>query len=149
MFNSRYIRKKLNKTTYLLLLCIFASNLVLVTACSQSSKPSYEYQEVIELQYDDRYKLLGRQIEVLDSGEPVSYKVGYGVKDEVKDDAVITVTEKQIIASGIGEAYVKLNGVTHKIVVNPAPISLILLAGLSNMRGSEGDASQSIICDSG
>ena len=149
MFNSRYIRKKLNKTTYLLLLCIFASNLVLVTACSQSSKPSYEYQEVIELQYDDRYKLLGRQIEVLDSGEPVSYKVGYGVKDEVKDDAVITVTEKQIIASGIGEAYVKLNGVTHKIVVNPAPISLILLAGQSNMRGSEGDASQSIICESG
>ena len=103
----------------------------------------------ISLQYDDRYKLSSKNIEILDQGTPTSYKVGFGVATKTLDDCVITIENDYLIATGIGEAYIYINNLLHKFCVEPAPISLILLAGQSNMQGSEGNADQSIICPDG
>ena len=103
----------------------------------------------LSMQYDDRYDVAGKTVEIVDAGTPTSYKVGYGVQAETPDESVVTLVGEKIIATGIGTATVKFDGVLHEITVEPAPISLILLIGQSNMRGSEGNPNQSIICPDG
>ena len=104
----------------------------------------------IKLRYDDRYDVTGRTVEILDAGTPTSYQVGYGVaENSVKDTAVVTLSGDKLIATGIGTALVKIDGVTYNVEVTAAPISLLLLAGQSNMQGSEGDENQSIVCPDG
>ncbi|MBR3935691.1 MAG: hypothetical protein IKJ57_03995, partial [Oscillospiraceae bacterium] len=110
-----------------------------------NSKP-----EPISMQYDDRMDISGKTVEIVDAGKPTSYKVGYGVEENaVLDDAVITIDGDKLIATGIGTAKVRIDGVLYEITVEAAPISLLLLIGQSNMRGSEGNANQSIICPEG
>jgi len=106
--------------------------------------------EPLSLRYDDRYDVSGKTVEIVDAGTPTSYKVGYGVAENaVLDDAVVTLSGEKLIATGTGTAKVRIDGVLYEITVEAAPISLILLAGQSNMRGSEGNADQSIVCPEG
>ena len=101
------------------------------------------------MKYDDRYDLTGKTVEIIDAGTPTSYKVGYGVAEGTLDDAVITLDGNQLIATGIGTAKVRMDGKLYEVTVEAAPISLLLLIGQSNMRGSEGNADQSIVCPDG
>ena len=104
----------------------------------------------ISLRYDDHYDVTGKAVEIVDAGTPTSYQVGYGVEENaVRDTAVVTLQGDTLIATGIGTATVKIDGVLHEVTVTAAPISLILLAGQSNMQGSEGDENQSIVCPDG
>ena len=103
----------------------------------------------LSLRYDDRYDVSGKTVEIVDAGKPASYKVGYGVAEGTPDDAVVTLAEDKIIATGIGAAKVRIDGILYEITVEAAPISLLLLIGQSNMQGSEGDANQSIVCPDG
>ena len=103
----------------------------------------------LSLRYDDRYDVTGKTVEIINAGTPTSFKVGYGVAEGTLDDAVITLDGNQLIATGIGTAKVKIDGVLYEIKVEAAPISLLLLIGQSNMRGSEGNADQSIVCPDG
>ena len=105
--------------------------------------------ETLSLRYDDRYDLTGKTVEIIDAGTPTSYKVGYGVAEGTLDDAVITLDGNQLIATGIGTAKVRMDGKLYEVTVEAAPISLLLLIGQSNMRGSEGNADQSIVCPDG
>ena len=110
---------------------------------------SEENAEQLSLRYDDRYDVTGKTVEIIDAGKPTSYKVGYGVAEGTLDDAVITLDGDQLIATGIGAAKVRIDGVLYEMTVEAAPISLLLLIGQSNMRGSEGNANQSIVCPDG
>ena len=102
------------------------------------------------LRYDDHMDMTGRTVEILDAGMPISYQVGYGVEENaVADTAVVTMRGDTLVATGIGTARVKIDGEVHEITVTAAPISLLLLIGQSNMRGSEGNADQSIVCPDG
>ena len=103
----------------------------------------------LSLSYDDRYDVSGKEVEILDAGKPTSYQVGYGVAEGTLDTAVVTLDGDKLIATGIGAAKVKIDGVTYTVTVKAAPISLLLLIGQSNMRGSEGDPNQSIVCPDG
>ena len=103
----------------------------------------------LSLSYDDRYDVSGKEVEIIDAGKPTSYQVGYGVAEGTLDTAVITLDGGKLIATGIGTAKVKIDGVTYTVTVKAAPISLLLLIGQSNMRGSEGDPNQSIVCPDG
>ncbi|MBQ9794955.1 MAG: prolyl oligopeptidase family serine peptidase, partial [Clostridia bacterium] len=103
----------------------------------------------LSLSYDDRYDVTGKEVEIIDAGVPTSYQVGYGVAEGTLDTAVITLDGGKLIATGIGTAKVKIDGVTYTVTVKAAPISLLLLIGQSNMRGSEGDPNQSIVCPDG
>ena len=103
----------------------------------------------LHLRYDDHYDVTGKTVEIIDAGTPTSYKVGYGVADGTPDISVITLDGDTLIATGIGNAEVKIDGKVLDVQVTAAPISLILLAGQSNMRGSEGDPNQSIVCPDG
>jgi hypothetical protein len=76
--------------------------------------------------------------------------VGYGVEENtVFDTAVVTLRDNTLVATGIGKAQVKIDGILYEVTVTAAPISLLLLIGQSNMRGSEGNADQSIVCPDG
>ena len=106
--------------------------------------------ETITLFYDDRYDVTGMDVEIIDAGTPTSYQVGYGVEENtVLDTAVITREGDTLIATGIGTATVKIDGVTYNVTVETAPISLLLGIGQSNMEGNEGEAKQSIACPDG
>ena len=102
------------------------------------------------LRYDDHVDMSGKTVEIIDAGKPTSYQVGYGVEENtVYDTAVVTMEGDTLIATGIGNATVKVDGKEIEVTVTAAPISLLLLIGQSNMRGSEGNANQSIVCPDG
>ena len=104
----------------------------------------------ITMKYDDYMDVVNKSVEIVDAGVPTSYKVGYGISANTqRDEAVITKKGNYLVATGIGTATVKINGIEYRITVEPAKISLLLLAGQSNMRGSEGDATASIVCPNG
>ena len=106
--------------------------------------------ESMSLRYDDHLDMSGKTVEIIDAGTPTSYQVGYGVEENaVLDTAVVTLEGDTLVATGIGTATVKVDGETYEITVTAAPISLLLLIGQSNMRGSEGNAAQSIVCPEG
>ena len=109
-----------------------------------------EVMEPLSLRYDDHYDVTGKTVEIIDAGKPTSYQVGYGVEENaVPDTAVVTLEGDTLVATGIGTAMVKIDGQLYQVTVEAAPISLLLLIGQSNMRGSEGDANQSIVCPDG
>ena len=106
--------------------------------------------EPMSMRYDDHLDMSGKVVEIIDAGTPTSYQVGYGVEENaVPDTAVVTLEGDTLVATGIGTAKVKINGELYEITVTAAPISLLLLIGQSNMRGSEGNADQSIVCPDG
>ena len=103
----------------------------------------------LPLRYDDHYDVTDKTVEIVDAGTPTSYKVGYGVEDGTLDDAVVTLSNSTLIATGIGTAQVRIDGVLYEVEVSAAPISLLLLIGQSNMEGMVGKAEQSIACPNG
>jgi len=104
----------------------------------------------ISMKYDDRLDMTGKTVEILNAGIPVSYQVGYGVEgNTVLDTAVVALNGNSLVATGIGTATLRIDGQLCKVTVTAAPISLFLLIGQSNMRGSEGNADQSIVCPDG
>ena len=102
-----------------------------------------------KLRYDDHIDMTGKIVEILDSGVPTSYKVGYGVEEGTLDDAVIKLDGYTLIATGIGTAKICVDGKIFDITVKPAPISLLLIIGQSNAEGMEGNANQSIANENG
>ncbi len=119
-----------------------------ISGCTVRSLRVWE-DASLPLSYDDRYDVAGKEVEIIDAGVPTSYQVGYGVAEGTLDTAVVTLDGDKLIATGIGTAKVKIDGVTYTVTVKAAPISLLLLIGQSNMRGSEGNAAQSIVCPDG
>ena len=104
----------------------------------------------MSMRYDDHLDTSGKVVEIIDAGTPTSYQVGYGVEEnKFLDTAVVTLKGNTLVATGIGTALVKIDGENYEITVTAAPISLLLLIGQSNMRGSEGNADQSIVCPDG
>lgn len=118
------------------------------------SKPAQPVAPTIQgelsMRYDDRLDMTDKAVRVVIAGKPTSYQVGYGVEEnKVLDTAVVTLTDNVLTATGIGTAVVSIDGVYHEVTVTPAPISMLLLLGQSNMQGAEGNADQSIICPDG
>jgi len=106
--------------------------------------------DTLVLRYDDHVAFTGKTVEIVDAGKPASYQVGYGVAENtVRDTAVVALDGDTLIAVGIGTAKVRVDGQVREVTVEAAPISLLLLVGQSNMRGSEGNAKQSIVCPDG
>ena len=106
--------------------------------------------ELMSLRYDDHYNVTGKTVEIIDAGTPTSYQVGYGVEENaIPDTAVVTLAGDNLVATGIGIAYVHIDGVLYEVTVEAAPISLLLLIGQSNMEGMVGNANQSIACENG
>ncbi|MCR5202905.1 MAG: hypothetical protein K6D02_07460 [Lachnospiraceae bacterium] len=89
----------------------------------------------IELKYDDRYRFENNVKSI--SNKSVSSK---NVKTGETDSSVLSrdsKNKKMVIAKGCGEAEVTLdNNEKITVKVSPAKISLILMAGQSNMEGS-------------
>ncbi len=139
----------------ILILCVL---LMLVVCLSQpcyaqsadSTEPVIDYEnKTITMYYDDRLALSEFNSSVISNkGEPTSYKVGYNVPENVKDDSVIELSGNVLHATGIGTASISLTDGSrtdeYTVFVKKAPLSMFLLIGQSNMRGTSGKASQSI-----
>ena len=69
-----------------------------------------EIMNVISLRYDDYYNVQNMNVEVVDAGTPTSYMVGYGVADGTLDSAVVKHNGKNLVATGIGTATVRIDG---------------------------------------
>ena len=118
--------------------------------CSACGAEDPNAPSAMSMGYDDHMDLTGKMVKIIDAGAPTSYQVGYGVEENaVLDTAVVALKGNTLVATGIGTALVKIDGEAYEITVTAAPISLLLLIGQSNMRGSEGNADQSIICPDG
>ena len=118
--------------------------------CTGCGEADPNAAESLTLRYDDHYDVTGKTVVIIDAGKPTSYQVGYGVEENaVPDTAVVTLKGDTLIATGIGIARVRIDGQLYEVTVEAAPISLLLLIGQSNMRGSEGNADQSIVCPDG
>ena len=136
--------KKINK-----LLCLLAVILCFASVISVGASASVQ-EDVINLKYDDYYSLSDyKTVKVSDKGSPTSYKVGYKVAENTKDDAVFEVVKGKIHATGIGSGKIILDGKEYTVVVEAAPISMFLLIGQSNMYGTEGDATRSVANEDG
>lgn len=122
---------------------------VLFSAVAYTSVSSAKGQ-IIKLRYDDYYNLSEyKAVEITDSGEPESYKVGYGVRKGTKDDAVFEIVDGVLHATGVGEGKITLDETEYTVKVEAAPISMFLLLGQSNMYGSDGESSQSVANENG
>ncbi len=142
------------KKLLLFLLCLsFAAGVVLYQELYVQSSifsVSSKGDKIIEMQYDDYFDGFEyKKIKILNKGNPISYKVGYGVDPEQRDDAVVKLEKGVLHATGVGKALVTIDGVEYTVVVEPASISMFFMIGQSNMYGCEGDAGQSVVNKNG
>ena len=97
--------------------------------------------KLISLKYDDRYTFK-HEVEKIYTINVSSKYVGTSI-DDTNVIKICYPDKRKIVASGCGRAIVELkNGKRKLIEVKPAPISLVLLIGQSNMEGSPSDVTQ-------
>lgn len=135
--------------TFMMVLTVTAFSEFFVEAADTTAGES-----VVTLAYGDCYIPENcDSFEIIDSGKPTSFKVGYGIGNDALDDTVLRAENEVIRASGIGEALVKVIKDGEESVltvkVEKAPISMFFLIGQSNMGGTDGDATQSVACENG
>jgi len=140
----------MKKALSLLLVLVMLYGMMPMTVFSTEAEKVSTSDSIENLRFDDHVDMTGKEVEIIDAGKPTSYQVGYGVEENaLYDTAVITLEGDTLVATGIGNAKVRIDGTVYDITVTAAPITLILLIGQSNMRGSEGNANQSIVCPDG
>ena len=107
------------------------------TAPEQPSEPE---NPVLTLFFDDRWAVPpGSEVQTL----------GDNIPAHPGDGAVLSLHKGVLTAVGTGETVITLDGSPLTVRVEPAPISLLLLLGQSNMEGNEGDRARSVACPEG
>lgn len=100
------------------------------------------------LYYDDRFPVEEYAV-TLGEQKCTSKQTGSSELDE----AVITQTDGQLIATGCGTctASFSKDGTSYAVTiqVTPAPISLVMVTGHSLGAGEKGDAAESVVCEAG
>lgn len=111
----------------------------MIPEADESAEESSPVQEPeLVLRYDDRYEF-AKEIQAIDSEEIFSHQVD----SEAADTEVLKCNPdnaSQVIAVGCGTAKVSFqDGSMLRVQVDPAPISLLLIAGQSNGEGRPSD----------
>lgn len=94
----------------------------------------------LTLRFDDRW--------IVSPGTDV-LSLGDNKPENPIDDEILRLDDGIITAVGTGTTNVTLSDKKIRVTVIPAPISLLLLIGQSNMEGNEGDPACSIACPPG
>ena len=116
---------------------------VLVVVLMPDSKPeSTPETKALALRYDDYFDTGSQKVTILDAGTPTSHKVG---SESTPDDAVITLSGSDLIATGIGTAKAQVGNVIYEITVDAAPISLFMITGHSIGAGTDGMPNFSVV----
>lgn len=98
----------------------------------------------LSLSYDDRYTFSksGYSVVAVQTESVTSYQVSGGAVTKTLDEAVLTWagSGNKVVASGVGTAKVlfaksKTNAIQYNVTVKPAKLSVLFLAGQSNMEG--------------
>ena len=108
--------------------------------------------DTIYMYYDDRVpvsELIGKKAEKIEiKDEVVTSKKA---NTDEADAAVLRYYTQgdRIIAAGTGTATLVVDGEEYSVVVSPAPITLVIITGHSIGYGSQGNTTESVLCDAG
>ena len=122
------------------------------TLCGETKEVTIPSLQGVVLSYDDRYDIseLGQQGEPVITNQVVTSKK---VCSESTDENVLVYADGKLIATGVGTADVTWgtgdNAVTYKVTVKPAKISMMMVTGHSLGSGSQGSASENVLCEEG
>ncbi|MEA5038429.1 MAG: sialate O-acetylesterase [Clostridiaceae bacterium] len=106
------------------------------TPAMAQTLPSTEPEvKTLTLYFDDRWSL--------PEGEAL-FSLGKNIPDDAGDRAILQPAGGVLIATGIGTTTITLSSGDLRVTVKPAPISLLLLIGQSNMEGNESDPADSV-----
>ena len=89
--------------------------------------------EIENLCYDDYVDISGKKVEIVDAGKT----------------PVISVQDNYLVATGIGDAQVRIDGKLHQITVRKAKINLIMIMGQSNAGNHFPNATSDVTCPIG
>ena len=135
--------------SFIFLVMIFLGLMPKITLPIQAVESTSD-SDISNLRFDDHVDMTNRNVEIIDSGTPTSFQVGYGIgENTIHDTAVVTLVGNTLVATGIGTAVVKVDQKIYNITVTAAPISLLMIIGQSNAEGMVGNANQSIACENG
>lgn len=88
--------------------------------------------DLLTLQYDDHYDITGKDAEIVDAG-----------------DGVVAIVGNDLVATGIGEAIVRLDGKLYHAVVKKAKIDIVIIMGQSNAGNHFANAISDVTCAPG
>lgn len=103
-------------------------------------------EKKLSLSYDDRYtfSVSGYSVVAVETESVTSYQVSGGAVTKTLDEEVLTWSEgsNKVIATGVGTAKVLLaksgstsDAIQYNVTVKPATLTVMFLAGQSNMEG--------------
>ena len=107
---------------------------------------NYEFTE-LTMRYDDRIAL--SELGIRSTPEIKTVSVTSKTVAGAADTAVLTCADGKLYATAVGTADMTVDGVTCRVTVEPAPISLMMITGHSVGAGEKGDPAQSVVCREG
>ena len=88
--------------------------------------------ESMTMRFDDHLDMTGKTVEILDAGT-----------------GVVTLEENALVATGVGEAQIRIDGELHHIVVEKAKINIVTIMGQSNAGNHFANATSDVTCPIG
>ena len=89
--------------------------------------------DVEHLCYDDHVDLTGKSVQIINAGQ----------------GPVVTLEGNTLVATGVGTAQVRIDGVVHTVSVEKAKINLIMIMGQSNAGNHFDNATSDVTCPLG
>ena len=123
-----------------------------VSDTTEAEETTEPVDNTIKMFYDDRKtpeELIGK------AASSVEFKDQVVESDSIdgsgKDTEVLIYDNatNRIIATGVGTATVVADGVEYPVKVSAAPITIVLITGHSLGEGSQGNATESVVCEAG
>ena len=114
-------------------LSLLAALVLILGLLPQIAGPAKAAASVDNLCYDDHVDMTGRTVQILDAGQ----------------GPVITLEGDYLVATGIGTAKVRIDGVTRQITVSKAKVNLIMIMGQSNAGNHFDNATSDVTCPLG
>jgi hypothetical protein len=99
--------KRMKKALSLVLIAVLLLGLLPQVALASGS--------TLLLCYDDHVDITGKQVQIVDAGP-----------------SVITLDGNYLVATGVGNATVRIDGILHPVTVGKAKLNLIMIMGQSN-----------------
>ena len=95
--------------------------------------------EKIRLSFDDHIDMNGKVVEIIDEGRSTCDA----------HEAVISINDNYLIATGIGTAKIRIDGNIYNVSVEKAKINLIMIMGQSNAGNHFANATSDVTCPIG
>ena len=99
--------------------------------CIDCRYPAPVASEQMTLRYDDHVDMTGKSVQI------------------VSDKSVVSMDNNYLVATGIGTALVRIDGVLYQITVEKAKVNLVMIMGQSNAGNHFANAASDVTCPIG